>query len=258
MMGPRPHERAEVELVEAGLLQKLAPYRLLRRSPPRRSRHPEQPRRADRRSRSRRGGCGRPRRARAPAAATRRRGSVTRRAPEARGTSGGARPRAQPRSPVTSTGGRRARSRRGGAPGARARRDRRTGRCRRSCPRSRVATGASVRAISSSRSAAPAKSDLRRSPEPRVVRRAAFVRPTPYRVSSAASWGSRRRGVNPAACRRRQKSFLGLAKGAPAAALTRPGLMPQKTTRTPGARTSGTALSSCALKTADREPAGST
>ena len=39
MMCPRPHERAEVELVDAGLLQKLASYRLfvgfrIRRSAP--------------------------------------------------------------------------------------------------------------------------------------------------------------------------------------------------------------------------------
>ncbi len=52
-----------------------------------------------------------------------------------------------------------------------------------------------------------------------------------------------RRGVNPAAWRSRQKSLRGLAKCAPAAALARPGLIPQKTTRTPGPRTSGTAES---------------
>src|SRR4029079_19159136 len=46
---------------------------------------------------------------------------------------------------------------------------------------------------------------------------------------------------NPAAGRSRQKSFRGLAKCAAAAAETRPGLMPQKSNRSPGARTSGMA-----------------
>ena len=57
------------------------------------------------------------------------------------------------------------------------------------------------------------------------------------------SWGSSSRGVNPAASSSRQKSLRGFAKAAPAAALVTPGLMPQKTSRTPGARTSGTAES---------------
>jgi organic hydroperoxide reductase OsmC/OhrA len=48
--------------------------------------------------------------------------------------------------------------------------------------------------------------------------------------------------VNRAACRSRQKSFRGFAKCAPAAAETRPGLIPQKTTLRPGPRTSGTEL----------------
>jgi hypothetical protein len=48
--------------------------------------------------------------------------------------------------------------------------------------------------------------------------------------------------VNRAACSSRQKSFRGFAKCALAASETRPGLIPQKTTRSPGARTSGTAL----------------
>jgi hypothetical protein len=47
--------------------------------------------------------------------------------------------------------------------------------------------------------------------------------------------------VKPVSCSRRQKSLRGLAKCAPAAAETRPGLIPQKTTSRPGARTSGTA-----------------
>jgi hypothetical protein len=53
--------------------------------------------------------------------------------------------------------------------------------------------------------------------------------------------------VKPAACRSRQKSLRGFAKWAFAAADTRPGLIPQKTTRSPGPRTSGTALRSVEL-----------
>ena len=49
--------------------------------------------------------------------------------------------------------------------------------------------------------------------------------------------------MKPAACRSRQKSLRGLAKWAFAAAETRPGLIPQKIAVSPGARTSGTALS---------------
>jgi hypothetical protein len=57
--------------------------------------------------------------------------------------------------------------------------------------------------------------------------------------------------VKPVSCRRRQKSLRGLAKWAPAAADTRPGLIPQKTTSRPGARTSGSApvSGSCRLAT---------
>ena len=66
--------------------------------------------------------------------------------------------------------------------------------------------------------------------------------PTPSSRSANCSSGSNRREVNPAACRSRQKSFRGLAKCARAAAETRPGLMPTKTTRSPGASTSGTSL----------------
>jgi hypothetical protein len=68
------------------------------------------------------------------------------------------------------------------------------------------------------------------------------VTPIPNRSSSNCSLGSRSRGVNPAACRRRQKSLRGFAKCAAAAAETRPGLIPQKTAVSPGARTSGTSL----------------
>ena len=110
-------------------------------------------------------------------------------------------------------------------------------------PTNAMTSGRTSRAIASSRSREPAKSAARRSPDPRVVRFAAFVRPMPYAGSCRNSRGSSRRGVNPAACRSRQKSFRGLANGAPAAALTRPGLIPQKTTRRPSARTSGTAES---------------
>ena len=48
--------------------------------------------------------------------------------------------------------------------------------------------------------------------------------------------------MKPEACSSRQKSLRGLAKWAFAAAETRPGLIPQKTTVSPGARTSGTSL----------------
>jgi hypothetical protein len=51
--------------------------------------------------------------------------------------------------------------------------------------------------------------------------------------------------VNPASCSSRQKSLRGLAKWALAAAETRPGLIPQKTAVSPGARTSGTSDSGC-------------
>src|SRR5690242_14941486 len=67
----------------------------------------------------------------------------------------------------------------------------------------------------------------------------------PSRSSSNCSAGVSSRCVKPAAWSRRQKSFRGFAKCACAAAETRPGLMPQKSTRSPGARTSGTADSGC-------------
>ena len=54
-----------------------------------------------------------------------------------------------------------------------------TRRCTRPSRRTPMTRGRRERAISSSRSAAPAKSALRRSPEPFVVRRAAFVKPIP-------------------------------------------------------------------------------
>ena len=49
--------------------------------------------------------------------------------------------------------------------------------------------------------------------------------------TSSCSAGSSSRGVNRATWSRRQKSLRGFAKCAAAAAETRPGLMPQKTTR---------------------------
>jgi organic hydroperoxide reductase OsmC/OhrA len=60
--------------------------------------------------------------------------------------------------------------------------------------------------------------------------------------TSNCSLGSYSRDVKRAACSSRQKSLRGFAKCARAASETRPGLIPQKTTRRPGARTSGTAL----------------
>src|SRR5436190_21907 len=111
-----------------------------------------------------------------------------------------------------------------------------------SLPTNAMARGRRSRARRKSRSAEPAKSRRRRSPDPGVVRNAAFVSPTPYRSASNCSSGASRRGVKPASCSNRQKSLRGFAKCAPAAAETRPGLIPQKTTRRPAARTSGTAL----------------
>ena len=109
-----------------------------------------------------------------------------------------------------------------------------------SLPTNAIAAGRSSRAMPPSRSAEPAKSALRRSPEPFVVRSAAFVRPMPKPGSSNCSCGSSRRGVKPASWSSRQKSLRGFAKWAAAAAETRPGLIPQKTTLRFGASTSGT------------------
>src|SRR5205807_644875 len=86
------------------------------------------------------------------------------------------------------------------------------------------------------------KSERRRSPEPLVVRAAAFVSPIPNRSVSNCSSGRSSLGVRPASASNRQKSFRGLAKCAPASADTKPGLIPQKTTRRRGASTSGTSL----------------
>src|SRR5262245_16056075 len=64
----------------------------------------------------------------------------------------------------------------------------------------------------------------------------------PSSSSANCSCGSYGREVNPEAWSSRQKSLRGFAKWAPAAPETRPGFMPTKTTRRPGARTSGTSL----------------
>src|SRR4051794_33346413 len=101
--------------------------------------------------------------------------------------------------------------------------------------------GRSSSAIRVRRAAAPAKSPRRRSPEPGVVRSAAFVTPKPSGSSASCSAGATRRGVKPASWRSRQKSLRGFAKCAAAAAEKRPGLIPQKTTFRPGRKTSGTA-----------------
>src|SRR5581483_10424912 len=76
----------------------------------------------------------------------------------------------------------------------------------------------------------------------------------PSASSENCSCGSYRREVKPAACSSRQKSLRGFAKWARAAAETRPGLIPQKTTRKPGASTSGTALG--VLSATDMSPRG--
>ena len=126
---------------------------------------------------------GQPRRARAPRLRRRRsarallgrlgrrardvRRDARRRTPE---TSAAARPTAPPRWRARSRGARRAPSRRGGAPAARAPAARRTRRGTPPCRRSRSRAAASSSAIRSSRSAEPSKSALRRSPEPGVVR----------------------------------------------------------------------------------------
>ena len=64
----------------------------------------------------------------------------------------------------------------------------------------------------SSRSSDRAKSQRRRSPEPGVVREAAFVRPIAEVGEAELLTGSISRGVKPASWRSRQKSFRGFAK----------------------------------------------
>ena len=122
-----------------------------------------------------------------------------------------------------------------------------------SLPTNASQTGSRSRARRSSRSALPAKSAPRRSDEPGVVRCAAFVTPTPSSSASHCSAGVSSRRVNPASCNSRQKSLRGFAKCARAAAETRPGLMPQKSTRRCRPRTSGMAL--CATPSGGRSSA---
>ena len=146
------------------------------------------PRQGDRRSRSGRGGSGRRRRGRRARAAGRRRSALT----------GGHEPAQllgtiEPLVPGDGRVRRRRRrehEERGVAeppllePELGALAERR--RCTRPSRRSAITRGAKIRASSSSRSAAPAKSAARRSLEPRVVLRAAFVSPIPSASSPAA------------------------------------------------------------------------
>ena len=81
-----------------------------------------------------------------------------------------------------------------------------------SLPTNASHAGRRSRAMCSRRCAEPSKSPRRRSPEPFVVRYAAFVRPMPNASASCCSRGSSTRGVNPAAWSSRQKSLRGLAK----------------------------------------------
>ena len=114
------------------------------------------------------------------------------------------------------------------------RRARGTRRGRPPCRRTRSRAGAARRAIRSSRSAAPAKSPraqvARARRRPRAPRSSAR---SPTSSTSNCSAGRASRGVNPASWSSRQKSFRGFAKCAAAAAETRPGLIPQKTTPDP-------------------------
>ncbi len=111
-----------------------------------------------------------------------------------------------------------------------------------SLPTNASHTGSKSIASRSNRSALPAKSAPRRSDEPGVVRCAALVTPTPSSSASHCSAGVNSRRVKPASCSSRQKSLRGFAKCARAAAETRPGLIPQNSTRRCLPRTSGIAL----------------
>ena len=91
-------------------------------------------------------------------------------------------------------------------------------------------------AIVSSRSRAPAKSAARRSPRAPGRPARSVVRPTPIWGSEPNSLGARSGQSEADRVEEGARSFRGFANGARAAALTRPGLIPQKTTRTPGAR----------------------
>ncbi len=183
-------------------------------------------------------------RGRRSARRARRRAAPARASRAAPGTSAAARRREPPHSRGRSRGARRARCRTAPAAGRRAsdalaeEAHRARPLCRRSsCDRVRLEPPGDHRFE-------PARIEIACggvSPEPGVVRDAAFVHPEPGSSRSPnCSNGSKTRGVKPASWRRRQKSFRGFAKWACAAAETRPGLMPQKTQLRFGARTSGT------------------
>ena len=182
----------------------------LARSRPRRRLRPVSPTTSGRCGRgTRRGVRGRRGRGRARAPLRARRARARR---GARRTSAAARPTERLRSRATSTAARRDRRRENvRSCGPSSGRSLNTPRYA-SLPTNAIARGRSSRARRSSRSAEPAKSARRRSPEPGVVRYAAFVTPTPSSSSANCSLGSNRRGVKPAACSSRQKSLRGFAK----------------------------------------------
>src|SRR5262245_13751371 len=74
--------------------------------------------------------------------------------------------------------------------------------------------------------------------------------PYPRSSSSRSSYGVSNRSVNPAAWSVGQKRLPGRPKWCPIAAVYSPGLIPQNSTRSPGAITSGTVLSRAARSSA--------
>src|SRR3954470_19689023 len=85
----------------------------------------------------------------------------------------------------------------------------------------------------------PARSSsLESSAAARVGRSTTFVMPTPYSTSDASSYGDKSRGVKPAPCSAGQKRLPGRAKWCPRSAESSDGLIPQKSTSSPGAITS--------------------
>ena len=94
------------------------------------------------------------------------------------------------------------------------------GRCSATSARSRTPPATSSAGVSSSARA--------------VARATMFVMPSPSAGSSPCSAGRSSRGVNPAPCSAGQNRLPGRAKWCPVAALTRPGLMPQNSTRSGG------------------------
>ena len=159
------------------------------------------------------------------------------------GTRSAGRGRRPPRWPAKWMAARTARRRRGGGAGGRGRGSaRRTRRRRPACRRTRSRPGrSSARCRSAARR--PRRSPCAQLTAARVTRIAELVMPIPAASSSSSSLGSSSRGVSPASCSSRQKSFRGLAKWCPTCAERSPGLMPTKTSRTPGPSTSGTAVS---------------